>query len=416
MQSQPRLTKHYYGWNITWALAITQTVGYGVLFYAFSVFIKPMEAELGWSRAQSAGAFSLALLVSGLFAIPLGRLVDKHGARLLMTFGSTLGVVLLLAWSFNSSLWGLYLIQAGIGVVMASTFYEIAFTVVAVWFRRNRRTSMLIVTLVAGLASTIFIPLATFLVETMHWRDALRVLAAVLAVMAIPLHAFVLRKHPHSMGLEPDGDLTENLQSESSFSVRDALKTSSFWWISIAFSLDRLTIIAIAAHSVPMLLERGYSPALVAAATGSIGLMQLAGRIFFTPSMGKISLATLTSVTFIFHCLGMLSLLFVPGVASIWVFAACHGLANGAVTLARAALVAETYGSVNFGTINGSMVTMMAIVQTIAPLGAGALRDMSGSYTIVLWILAAMSALAAIAVSFAKPEKVLKLAKDFKIE
>lgn len=405
-QQQAHQQKHYYGWNITWALAITQTVGYGVLFYAFSVFIKPMEAELGWSRAQSAGAFSLALLVSGLFAIPLGRWVDKHGARLLMTVGSILGFVLLLAWSFNSSLYGLYLIQAGIGLVMACTFYEIAFTVVAVWFRRNRRNAMLIVTLVAGLASTIFIPLSTFLVETMHWRDALRVLALILAVTTIPLHAFVLRKHPHDMGLEPDGDPTENLQVESNFSLQEALKTPTFWWISIAFSLDRITIIAIAAHSVPMLLERGYSPALVAAATGSIGLMQLAGRIFFTPSMGKVSLTMLTAITFIFHCLGMLSLLFVPGVASIWVFAACHGLANGAVTLARAALVAETYGSVNFGSINGSMVTMMAIVQTVAPLGAGALRDISGSYTIVLWILAVMSALAALAVSFVKVNQV----------
>lgn len=403
MQQNFTSRQHYYGWNITWALAITQTVGYGVLFYAFSVFIKPMEAELGWSRAQSTGAFSLALLVSGLVAIPLGKWVDKHGARLLMTFGSMLGVVLLLAWSFNSSLVALYLIQAGIGLVMAATFYEIAFTVVAVWFRRNRRTAMLIVTLVAGLASTIFIPLSTFLVETMHWRDALRILALILGCTAIPLHAFVLRKHPHSMGLEPDGDLQENVQVENSFSLQQALKTSSFWWISIAFSLDRITIIAIAAHSVPMLLERGYSPALVAAATGSIGLMQLAGRIFFTPSMGKIPLSTLTAITFIFHCLGMLSLLLVPGVAGVWIFAACHGLANGAVTLARAALVAETYGSANYGSINGSMVTMMAIIQTIAPLGAGVLRDVSGSYTVVLWILAVTSALAAVAVSLARP-------------
>ena len=401
-----QLTKHYYGWNITWALAITQTVGYGILIYAFSVFIKPMEAELGWSRAQSSGAFSLALLVSGLLAIPLGRWVDKYGARLLMTLGSTLGVVLMLAWSFNDSLLGLDLIQAGIGFVMASTFYEIAFTVITVWFRRNRRNAMLIVTFMGGLASTIFIPLATFLVETLDWRDALRILAFILAVTTIPLHAFVLRKHPNKLGLAPDGDLAnaESTQTETNFTLPEALRTASFWWMSFAFSLDRMTVITIAAHSVPMLLERGYSPAVVAAATGSIGIMQLLGRVLFTPTMGRFSLTMLTSITFISHCLGMLSLLFIPGVASIWCFAVFHGLANGAATLARAALVAETYGSANFGSINGSMVTMIQFAQTIAPFGAGLLHDYSGNYTLVLWILAIISAIAAVAVNFAKPQ------------
>ena len=108
--------------------------------------------------------------------------------------------------------------------------------------------------------------------------------------------------------------------------------------------------------------------------------MQLAGRLFFTPSMGKFSLASLSSITFLCHSLGLLSLLFVPGVASIWIFASLHGISNGASTLARAALVAETYGSAHYGSINGSMVTMIAIVQTIAPIGAGALRDITGNY------------------------------------
>ncbi|MEZ4608386.1 MAG: hypothetical protein R2865_16760 [Deinococcales bacterium] len=69
----------YYGWRIAWALAITQTVSFGTYFYAFSVFIKPMEAELLWTRAQTSGAFSVALLLSGLLALPIGRLVDRRG-------------------------------------------------------------------------------------------------------------------------------------------------------------------------------------------------------------------------------------------------------------------------------------------------------------------------------------------------
>ncbi|UCH26496.1 MAG: MFS transporter [Trueperaceae bacterium] len=195
------IPRRFYGWRITWALAVTQTVGYGVLYYAFSVFIRPMETELGWSRAETSGAFSLALLLSGIAAVPVGYWLDRRGARGLMTAGSVAGVLLVLAWSYVEELRAFYAVQAGIGLVMAVVFYEVAFTVVAVWFRRDRARAMLVLTMVAGLASTIFIPLASWLVAVLPWRDALRVLALVLAVGTIPLHALVLRRRPQDLGL-----------------------------------------------------------------------------------------------------------------------------------------------------------------------------------------------------------------------
>lgn len=402
------MTRLYHGWRITWALAITQTVGYGVLFYAFSVFIEPMEAELGWTRGQTSGAFSLALLVSGLVAMPAGRWVDKRGARGLMTLGSTLGVLLMIAWSFANSLSFFYLIQGAIGLVMAATFYEIAFTVAAVWFRRKRTQAMLIITMVAGLASTIFIPLTTFLVETMYWRDALRVLALILALGTIPLHAFVLRRRPQDLGLEPDGLETGSKNApppERSVAPLEALRVPTFWWIGAAFALDRITVMAIAAHSVPLLLERGYSPALVAAAAGSIGLMQLAGRMFFLPFADRFRLSTLTAFIFSLHSAALLSLLFVPGGLSVWLFAAFFGMSNGAGTLAKAALVADTYGSAHYGSINGSLTTIVAIIQIAGPLGAGALHDNFGSYIPVLWVLAVSSGLAALTVLQTQPRQ-----------
>src|SRR5437588_12638875 len=84
----------YYGWVLVATLGITETISWGVLYYAFSVFLQPMQTDLGWSRGATTGAFSLALVVSGLAAIPVGRWLDRHGARLLMSGGSCLGVVL----------------------------------------------------------------------------------------------------------------------------------------------------------------------------------------------------------------------------------------------------------------------------------------------------------------------------------
>src|SRR5688572_19298616 len=128
----------YYGWVLVAALGVTETVSWGILYYAFTVFLQPMEAELGWSRAALTGAFSLAVLVSGLAAVPVGHVLDRHGARALMTVGSCAGTLLVLAWALVEHLVVFYSIWVGIGLAMAAVLYDPAFAVVTVWFRRLR--------------------------------------------------------------------------------------------------------------------------------------------------------------------------------------------------------------------------------------------------------------------------------------
>lgn len=391
----------FHGWRIAWALAVTQTVGFGVLFYCFQVFTLPMEAELGLTRAQTSGAYSLALLLSGLTAVPVGRWVDRRGARGLMTAASLAGAVLVLAWSYVGGLLGLYLVQAGIGLVMSAVLYDVAFTVLAVWFRRHRLRAMLIVTLVAGLASTVFVPLATWLVAYLGWREALRVLSLVMLVTMVPLHARFLRDHPRRLGTGPDGDPLVGdgaAAAEPGLPVREALRSPAFWWLAVGFTLDRVAVVAMAAHAVPLLLERGHDPALVATVVGLIGASQLAGRVLFTPAARSVDLATLTAATFAVRG-GALLLLALPLTSlGLLAFAAMFGSANGASTLGRAGLVAARFGSANYGTINGSMSTLIAVFQTVAPLAVGALRVATGDYGTALLVLAAVSAAAAYAV------------------
>jgi hypothetical protein len=397
----------FHGWRIAWALAVTQTVGYGVLYYAFAVFTLPMEAELGLSRAQTSAAFSLGLLVAGLAAIPVGRWVDARGARVPMSIGSAAGAGLVLAWSFVDGLAGLVLVQAGIGVAMALTLYDVAFTAIATWFRRDRIRAMLVVTTVAGLASTVFVPLATALVETVGWREALRWLALGLGATAVPLHALVLRDHPRRLGLEPDGPGRSAggptvprpaPPPEASVGMRQALRSAVFWWLSAAFALDRVAIVAVAAHAVPLLLERGHPAALVAAVAGSIGVMQVVGRLLFAPATARAPLVHLAALTYGVRAAALLGLLLVPGPVGLWGFAALFGLANGASTLARAGLVALAFGPAHYGAISGAMTSAMAVAQTAAPLAVGALHVATGGYDAALWTLSAVALLAATAV------------------
>jgi MFS family permease len=153
-------------WAIVGALSVTETVSYGILYYAFAAFLVPMQADLGMTAAQLTGAFSLALLVSALAGVAVGRYLDRHSPRGLMAIGSLVGVILVLAWSQAQTALAFYAIWAAIGVVMAAVLYEPAFTVLAKHFPQpaERRRAMTAMTLVAALASFVFLPLSQALI------------------------------------------------------------------------------------------------------------------------------------------------------------------------------------------------------------------------------------------------------------
>src|SRR6266516_763192 len=196
----------YYGWVLVVTLGITETITWGIVYYGFTVFLPAMEADLGWSRGEMSGAFSLAILLSGIGAAPVGRWLEHHGPRLLMTAGSVAGVLLLLAWSRVTSLAQFYLLWVLIGITMSAVLYEPAFAVVTAWFERRRTRALTAVTLMAGFASTIFMPIESWLVEIQGWRMALLTLAGFLALTTILPHALLLRRRPEDLGLHVDGE------------------------------------------------------------------------------------------------------------------------------------------------------------------------------------------------------------------
>lgn len=397
---RPRL---YYGWVLVGTLAVTETVSYGVLQYAFPVFLAPMEAELGWSRTAMTGAFSLASLVSGLAAIPVGRWVDRHGARGLMTVGSVAAALLLWGWSAVEGLAAFYAVWIGLGLAMAAVLYEPAFAVMASWFDRKRGRALTVLTFVAGFASVVFVPLATLLVETQGWRTALLWLAGIVAVTTALPHALFLRRRPADLGLAPDGgasslrrggmggggsDYVHPPPTFQSVPADEAIRGTSFRWLTLAFSLSSLVTTAVAVHLVPLLLERGHGAAFAGAAMGAVGLMALPGRLVFTPLGDRWPRAAVTASIFVLQALGVAALL-TGGNAGVWACVVLFGAGFGAITPARAALVAELYGPAEYGRISGVVALFLALARAAAPVGASVLHTAGGGYGPVLVVLLA---------------------------
>ena len=374
-------------WGIVGALSVTETVSWGILYYAFAVFLLPMQRELDASAAELTGAFSLALLVSAGAGLAVGRHLDRHGPRGVMTAGSLAGVLLVLAWSQVEGLAAVYLVWLGIGVVMAAVLYEPAFVVLAKWFAdpAERRRAMTAMTLVAALASFIFLPLSQALIDAHGWRDALVILAVVLAVVTVPLHAAALRRAP----VPPrDGPAAQR-----SASARDALRSAPFWLLSTAFFLATVAGIAVVVQGIPFLLEHGYGTSFAAFAIGLIGISQIPGRILFALG-GRLPEVWRTVAVFALIAAGIV--LVVAGIESAPAVVAgmiLLGMGNGMATLARATVIADRYGPAAYGTIASVAGAGTMGARAAAPVAAAAWAAIVG-YGAMLATLAVIAALA----------------------
>ena len=377
-------------WAITGALSITETVSWGILYYAFAVFLVPMQGELGFSAAELTGAFSVALAISGVAGIAVGRFLDRRGPRGLMTTGSLAGALLVLAWSQVDGLLAFYAVWAGIGLVMAAVLYEPAFTVVAKHFPSpaERRRAMTAMTLVAALASFIFLPLSHALIDALGWRDALVVLAILLAAITVPLHGLVLRQAPEPARASAD------VAPTSSVSPREAFRSTTFWMLSVAFVLASMAAIAMTVHAIPFLLERGYGPSFAAFAVGLIGISQIPGRLLFGPLVQRLPREWSTASVFGLMGAGIAVFVAVDATWAVVGGLVVLGMGNGMATLARATAIADIYGAASYGTIASVAASMTTAARAGGPVAAAVYAAGVG-YVALLWTLLALVAVAA---------------------
>lgn len=398
--------RSFHGWRIVAVLAVTETISWGVLYYAYAVFQVPIGAQLGLSSAQLSGAFSLAVLATGVAAVAVGRWLDVRGPRALMTVGSLMCALLVAAWSRVDSALELYLVMGGIGLARAAVLYDPAFAVVVRWFHAKRSAALLTLTVVAGFASTIALPTSNFLVEALGWRDALLVLAGVLAVTTVLPQVLVLRTDPADVGQHPDGaaaappphpvDVAAPASSSWRATAAWAATQPVFRWYAAAFAAQAAAVIVVAVHLVPFLREHGHSATFAAVTTGALGALSVSGRLVLTGVVRRVPVAVVAAAMFAVQGVGVVVLL-VAG-STTWgavTFVLLFGLGFGVGTIARPALVAESFGVVRYATLAGLLGAVTTVATTLGPVAAGAVRTTTGSYTLVLVALVVVCALAA---------------------
>lgn len=345
------------------ALAVLNTVAYGTLYYAQPLLAVQFERAYNWPRSFTSLAFTLALLVTAFTAPLFGRWFDQGKGKLLLSLGAGLASLFfaLLTCVGDSILFMLAWLMGG--VAMALTFYEATFAVLAGHLQGEARTkATLSITLVAGLASTIFVPLVTGLLEQVGLTFTLWTMAALLALCTASLWWLV----------PPSGEAQTRAQ-------RLPVTMDAFLRrVTLVFTLIRIVMVGVGLQLVPMLLHDGFSPGTAASVAGLLGAAALPGRVVFVPALQRWG-ATRVTAFLVWVLLLATGLLLLPHHLPLLLLAALlFGLGNGALTLARAEQLHAQYPAAIFGSVNGKIAWWVNLAQALTPFGMGWLFTQSG--------------------------------------
>jgi MFS family permease len=376
------------------ALCTTEVVSWGILYYAFPVALASITADTGWSASATSAAFSAGLVVSALAGIPVGRWLDRAGPRRVMTAGSLLAGPAAAAIGLAPSLAWFVVAWLVAGVAMAAVFYQAGFAALTRWYGPARVRALTTLTLVAGLASTIFAPLTSLLLHHLSWRGTYLVLAVVLAVVTVPLHAWALTppwtpapEHAHRDGAPA--------------SVRSIVSSPGFLLLSGALTLTAFGMYSASLTLIPLLTGRGMSAGLAATTLGLLGAGQLLGRIGYAPLTAHTTSTTRTVAIVAASALAIALLAAVPGPMTLLiVLAVCAGAVRGAGTLLQATVVADRWGSARYGALSGWFAAPITGAAALAPWAGTALAEALGSYPAMFAGLAVVVATAAGAAAF----------------
>lgn len=404
----------FYGWWIVIAAALGMGISSGINFHGFGNFIRPLEKEFLWNRTTISAAFSLARLESGMLGPLEGWAVDRLGPRKLMLLGIPLmglGYVLMSRINSLPTFFLVYIFGVTLGSSIGmSTPMNVA---VANWFSRKRGLAFGIMWSGVGLGG-VLVPAVGWLVDNMGWRDAATTVGVSIIVAGFPIAA-VMRHRPEPYGYLPDGRAPETdgegggttrsstSAASSGFTAKRALRTSSFWFLSLSIAFRTFASSGIGLHLVPFFLGLGASPVRAAFLAGSVGVMSVPGRFGLSLVGDYVNRRYLMVGCLMLMSAAILLMSRATSVAGVVPLLVVYAVFQGGLAVIPQSLVAEYFGRRSYGTIQGfrHSVQMLGIIG--GPLVSGYVFDTTDSYENAFIVFGIASVISIVLVLLARP-------------
>lgn len=359
--------------GIVSALGITQIIGYGTLYYSFSILAPQIAADLSISLEQVFAVFSLSLFVGGLSAPIIGRQMDKIGAATVLTIGSALSALTLIicAWSPSVAIFavGIVLLEVSSGMVQ----YQAAFAALVENDPKSASRNITYLTLIGGFASTIFWPISAALLDVIAWREIYLLFAALNLALCMPLHFWIMRQ---GKAIKANGVQQAREHVVGAISVEKRRKAMLI--VSVAFAILGFTLASILAHMVPMLdtLGLGTTAVVIGALFGPAQVMSRLINMVFGSRLSPSMLAVISAALMV----GGIVVLGITGnsLPGAVAFAICLGLGSGINSIAQGSLPLYLFGSEGYGAVTGKMAAARLAAGAAAPFAFAAAMGQFG--------------------------------------
>jgi MFS family permease len=349
-------------WRAVLVLGLTQILAWGALFYPPVLTVPLIAADHGWSAAFSMGGFSLGLLVAGLVSPRIGAGIDRHGGHRVMPIGSLAGAIGLVALTQADHPLAYLAVWALLGGAMAASLYDPAFATLGRVFGPRARPAITALTLAGGFASTVSWPVTHVLIGAIGWRGTYLVYAALLAVVAAPLHAFALPRG------RAEGEPARLVGGGQAPPLLPA-KGLAFMLVATAFAAYAFVPSGLAAHLLAIFQRLGLEPGTVVAIGALFGPSQVAARLvefFFARNVHPLNIARFAVAVLVLAFAALVALGLSAPVAAL--FAIMFGAANGLITIARGTVPLALFGASGYGRLIGRIAGPFLVIQAVAPL------------------------------------------------
>ncbi len=395
-----RINTLYFGWRMVGVGAVLRVLGGGLYFYGFSVFFLPLSQDLGLSRAATSLVFSLAR-AQGAFEGPLaGYFMDRHGPRPLMIMAILCaGIGHMLLAGVTSYVMLLLVYMGVVSLAFHAGFMDAPMLIANTWFIRQRTMAMALISGSIGIGGFIFTPLLSMAVHTYGWRPAAFACGIAFIVIGLPL-ALLVRRSPESMGLQPDGDPAPTARfdadggaisnsEDADFTLRQALRTSAFWFITAATAIRVIVLSAVNVHYVALMVWTGMTPQRAAIFLAAQAFMALPSHILFGWLGDKMNKPRLMAGCMLSALAAMILLGVAKSEWAILLFTALFSTVESTFPV-NWSTVGDYFGRKNFAKIRGSMSFVSTWGSVIGPVAAGYVYDRTQSYELLIWTSAAL--------------------------
>ena len=410
-----RFRSVFYGYWILLFCVVLHAVGAGEFFYGFSVFYTPILQEFGWSSAVVAGAFSLSRLEGGLEGPIVGWLVDRYGSRKLMFVGVILTALGFFAMTAVDSVLMLYLVYGGLLSIGYNTgFMHSMGAIIAQWFIKKRGRAMSIYTMAAGIGGALIVPLLAKSITLNGWRTTALLCGASYLVIGLPL-TYLVRNKPEDMGLLPDGetpssegaetpgDPETDLEPELDISVREFLRTRTFWTLMLGESFRSFLLGSLVLHQIPYLVSIGIPGETAATILGLMITLSIPGRLVFGSLGDYMSKRLLLVLAMGLQAVGIFVFSQATGVLHAYAFVVIYGISYGGAIPLLYAFRADLFGRKRFASISGFAAPFKMIGSVVGPIFAGYIYDVYGNYRLAFNAFTVLALLSAVTFYFVKP-------------